>query len=275
MKQIVRLTESDLRNMIMEAITTVQYDLFGEPEVKRIRKTRKDKMTPEQKKAAKEERDAKKKAEKEKAAEEAWAKKGVIQTKLDFNNLDESTNPINESFKHWQSPRLIELIKQHGIPKYNNMSSNYFLTQLRDDNIEGISERSFEDRRNGKNCIQLGDGTYLIFNTNNNEVARGYCGDWSGRFTQKAVQAVRPNNQFAAARDYNHIPSDYYSRQHYKPTTRRGEDARDLRYNPYFINGKDKEYNRESGWNRKEANRVMNNLRSGRDQYGNENKPIK
>ena len=95
MKQVVRLTESDLYGMIQEAITTIQYDLFGDPEIKRIRKTRKDKMTPEQKKAAKEERDAKKKVEKEKADEEAWAKRGIIQTKLfTEDELDESISHI-------------------------------------------------------------------------------------------------------------------------------------------------------------------------------------
>ena len=81
MKQIIRLTESDIYGMIQEAVKTVQYNLFGEPEEKLLRK-RKDKLTDAQKAAAKEEREAKKKAEKQKELERKLAEKGIIQGQL-------------------------------------------------------------------------------------------------------------------------------------------------------------------------------------------------
>lgn len=86
---------------------------------------------------------------------------------------------------------------------------------------------------------------------------------------------MRPNNGFAMARANKDVPVDYYSRKQYKPTTTRGRDANDLRRNPYFRADKDKEFNRDSGWNRKETDRVIGNLRKGNDMYGNPNREIK
>lgn len=177
-------------------------------------------------------------------------------------------NIINESFNHWQSSKLAQMVKQHGMP-YGHGTAAYFLTQLRDDNVAD----EVVDRPSTNKYIEFKDGKYVDINTNDNEVARDYFGLWANTYTNKYVDKVRPNNGFARSRDFNHISSDYYSKEHYKPSTRRADDARDLRHNPYFKDGKNKEYNRDSGWNRKEADRVMNNLRAGKDRYGNDNKP--
>lgn len=103
MKKLIRLTEDDIREIVKEAHTLIQYNLFDEPEIKRVRKTRKDKMTPQQKAAAKAEREEKKKREKEKEIDRKWAERGVVQGDLFADqNVEESlhrivSNAINES----------------------------------------------------------------------------------------------------------------------------------------------------------------------------------
>ena len=59
MKKLIRFTEDDIREIIKEAHRLIQYNRFDEPEIKRVRKTRKDKMTPQQIAAAKAEREEK------------------------------------------------------------------------------------------------------------------------------------------------------------------------------------------------------------------------
>ena len=137
------------------------------------------------------------------------------------------------------------------------------LTQLTDNDISD----NVTDEPSGTKNIEFKDGTYLDINTSNNETARGYFGDASCNYLNDVVPKVRPNNGFARARANNSISTDYYSRMHYEPTTSKGQSANSLRNNPYFRDGKDKKYNGKSDWNRKEADRVMNNLRQKQKFY--------
>lgn len=186
-------------------------------------------------------------------------------------NVDESKNgnkSLTESFNHWKSPKLVQIIKQHGMPKYSDINTNYTLTQLTDDNIDGeVTDRP----TNHDEYFKLGDGKYLNVNCRDNEAAHKYFGTSDHHY---APRKLRPNNGFAKARSMNDIPSDFYSRRHYAPMTTRGRDANDLRHNPWFKNGKNKDYPEPSGWNRKSADRAMNNLRQGNDRFGNPNKQI-
>ena len=66
-----------------------QFDLFGEPEVTKVRKPRR-KMTEKEKEERKAERELKKKIEADKKFEEYWAKRGVFQGNLfSDDELDE------------------------------------------------------------------------------------------------------------------------------------------------------------------------------------------
>lgn len=83
-----------LRKNIKEAFVT-QFNLFDEPEVKKIRKSR-PKMTEKEKQEKKEERELKKKIEAEKEFERKWAERGVYQGYLFDDNgessIDEEKN---------------------------------------------------------------------------------------------------------------------------------------------------------------------------------------
>lgn len=145
------------------------------------------------------------------------------------------------------------------------------LTQLTDNDVSD----DVTNKPSSVRYIKLGDGSCVdLSNSTKNQVANDYFGGWAGSYDAKYISKMRPNNGFAMARANNDVPVDYYSRRQYKPMTRRGEDANGLRRNPYFRSDKDKVFNRDSGWNRSEADRVMNNLRNGNDMYGKPNKPI-
>lgn len=177
-----------------------------------------------------------------------------------------------ESFDHWKSQKLVDMIKQHGYPKHSDKGTNYLLTQLTDDDINGDS---VTNNPTSYRYIELGDGSCVdLSKSTKNEVANDYFGGYCGSYTSKYIPKMNPNNEFAVARASNDVPIDLYSRREYKPMTRRGEDAYGLRHNPYFIDGKDKEFNRNYSWNRKEADRVMGNLRRGNDMHGKPNKLI-
>lgn len=201
--------------------------------------------------------------------------KKYVSDKLNqFKNRNETVNhtTINEDFSHWKSQKLAELIKQHGYPKYRDKATNYLLTQLTDEDVSDNVVKKFSTDR----YIELGDGSCVdLSNSAKNEVANDYFCGWSGNYDSKYIPKMRPNNGFAMARANNDVPVDYYARKHYKPMTTRGEDANSLRNNPYFRNDKDKTFNKDSGWNRKEADRVMNNLRKGNDMHDNPNRKIK
>lgn len=187
------------------------------------------------------------------------------------NCINEAISYLTEDFAHWKSPKLVQMVKQHGMPRYSDVGLNYMLTQLSDDDISD----KVTNKPNGFKNIEFKDGTYLNIDTSNNETARGYFGSPSCNYLNDIVPKVRPNNGFARARANNPIPTDFYSRKHYAPMTSRGESAKSLRTNPYFMADKDKEFNRDSGWNRQEADRVMDNLRQRKDMYGKPNKRIK
>lgn len=213
MKQVVRLTESDLYGMIQEAITTIQYDLFGDPEIKRIRKTRKDKMTPEQKKAAKAKRDAKKKLEKEKADEEAWAKRGIIQTKLFTDDeLDESishtiNNKINSMLtESIPSNTLASYFKEHG--GVDRTFGNDGLGDFTDDVIQYA--HAFPNEKEARNVywnitkqngyrglfftmMKAADGSVMLVGVDRNKVQTGLT--WGGERTKKKADRYWNNGE--------------------------------------------------------------------------------
>ena len=196
-------------------------------------------------------------------------KKYVSDKLSQFKNRNST---INEDFSHWKSQKLAELIKQHGYPKYRDKATNYLLTQLTDEDVSDNVVKKFSTDR----YLELGDGSCVdLSNSAKNEVANDYFCGWSGNYDSKYIPKMRPNNGFAMARANNDVPVDYYARKHYKPMTTRGEDANSLRNNPYFRNDKDKTFNKDSGWNKKEADRVMNNLRKGNDMHDNPNRKIK
>ena len=76
-KLISEMDEKRIRQIVKEAIVK-QFDLFGEPEVKKIRKSR-PKMSDEEKAQRKADRELQKKIKNEKEFERKWAEKGVYQ----------------------------------------------------------------------------------------------------------------------------------------------------------------------------------------------------
>lgn len=175
---------------------------------------------------------------------------------------------LQESFEHWQSPKLAQMVKQHGMP-YGNTTSHYMYTQLSDKNVGDVV-----DRPSTKQYIKFADGTYADIDYKDNETARDYFHMPSGSYVSKYAPKVRPNNSFTRVKDMRgNFPLDAYSRRTYVGPTQRAQDARDLRHNPYFQQGKNhpKRRDDETGWNRESANWAMNNLRKGKDRYGNDN----
>ena len=202
MKQIVRLTESDIYGMIQEAVKTVQYNLFGGPEINFIKKQRKNKLTDAQKAAAKEEREAKKKAEKQKELERKWAEKGIIQGQLfsDDDFKDESVssylhNIICENLDKMlieaiPSKKLAGVVKAHG--GVNRVYDQDGLGEVTDDQILLMQEfpnlnaavaaerrykkpngnrRTEADMRNFFQIYNLADGTAVLVGLDRNKVS--------------------------------------------------------------------------------------------------------
>lgn len=180
---------------------------------------------------------------------------------------------MSEDFNHWKSPKLANIVKQHGISKYNDSGTNYLITQITDDDIVGndVTDNPSSDR-----YIDLGDGSKVdLSNSTGNEVANDYFGNSSGYYTNKYIPKMRHNNGFAKARANKDVSVDYFSRKEYQPMTTRGESAKFLRTNPYFMRDKNKLNNKDSGFNQKETNRIMKDLKSGNDMYGKPNREIK
>lgn len=181
---------------------------------------------------------------------------------------------LSESFDHWKSPKLANIVKQHGMPIGDDPSTHYMLTQLTDDDISD----DVVDKPNGWKNLQFNDGKYLDVSTKNNKVARDYMSSPACNFHNDYAKEIRPHDEFMHAKMNNPHKNygDFYSREHYKPMTSRGKDANDLRHNPYFLRDKDKQpsyYNKDE-WNKETANMVMNNLRSGKDRLGRPNKKL-
>lgn len=180
-----------------------------------------------------------------------------------------ATISLNESFDHYQSPKLVTILKKHGISDSAPMTNHYLLTQLRDDNIEGVSDRKCPMGQGGRYGTKLGDGTYLIYNINNNQMAQKI----HNSSNKDVANIIRPNNEMAG----KNLPSNVDPRFNYVPMTTRSRDARELRYNPYFKQGKNKPesiWDNNGEWNQKRSNKIMNNLRAGKDKNGNENRPM-
>ena len=214
------ITENELKQIIVEAFTTTQFNLFGEPEVKRHRKTRKDKMTDAQKEAAKEEREAKKKAEKEKEFERKWAENGVIQGNLfsddDFKNENISSylhNIICENINNMlmeaiPSKKLASIVKMHG--GVNRAYDQDGLGEITDDQILSMQEfpninaaiaarrqylqpngshRSDSDMQNFFQIYNLADGTAILVGLDRNKIQTK--STWGGE--RLATKANRVN----------------------------------------------------------------------------------
>lgn len=176
---------------------------------------------------------------------------------------------LNEAFGHWQSQKLANLVKQHGMPKG---VENYYITQLRDDNVADDVVASKPNNRD--RYIQMGDGTFLQVNDKDNGIAQLYNQVGGDDYIEQILPHVRPNDEFAYLKSHGYDTKDLFSRKNYVPPTTRARDARMLRTNPYFKDGKDKEFSQEGEWNRKEADIAMNNLRNGYDRYGYPNKKL-
>ena len=87
------------------AQTVTQYDMFGEPEVRRVRKPRR-KMSDNEKAERKAERDLQKKIAQEKAFEDYWSNHGYKQGYMFGETVK---NAVDESIQHFLAESGIEI----------------------------------------------------------------------------------------------------------------------------------------------------------------------
>ena len=259
MKKLIRLTEDDIREIVKEAHTLIQYNLFDEPEIKRVRKTRKDKMTPQQKAAAKSEREEKKKREKEKEIDRKWAERGVAQGDLfSDQNVEESlhrivSNAINESTNRIiceaiPSKRLQRYFQNHG--GVNSSAFQDGLGDITDNQINYVQEYpSIKDaksamwhmKQNPQNSglffvsYTAKDGSGIVVGLDRNKVATTYT--WGGEMTKKTGDRLWSNDWNWKDRN-NHYMDDsdiyYYGGDKVRSGQRRPSVAGDFGINTNY-----------------------------------------
>lgn len=178
------------------------------------------------------------------------------------NIINESVRSLLAEKRNIRSQKLYDILQKHR--GFNSNAWGCF-SDLSDDNIIGVvTAQELRDMGNyntygrkmgwisGKEDIEhaeLGDGMHLLYVWN---------------------PMTNCDNKAHDRRLRNHVDG----KKLYIPPTEKAYDARWLRTNPFFINGKNEEPNNtnQGMWNRKTADDAMNNLRNGNNRFGNTNK---
>lgn len=135
----------------------------------------------------------------------------IILSESQFNHI-----LLSESYKHYHSPELVKILQKYGRGKYNSLIDNYFLASLRDNNIVGVGDTRQEG--DGVYSFRLDGGKYLYYNVDGNPEAGGYVHRSAGDYAREAAGKLRPGNEYAVQRAFNHVDSGHYQK-HYKYTS--------------------------------------------------------